>query len=316
MSWRTSLAKRLVRNPSSVQVAPPVRPVEWPTHLVDRIARDRWVLFLGSGVSSTCHNSAGECPPNWTLLLTSLCQQIRDKDAQSVGAGLIRSRQLLAAADHIRHALDSEANLGGYFQAIRAAADGPPADKYSPSPLFDALLALDPKVVFTTNYDKLFENASRNGFAVHPYDSSGLSHDLRQGEPVLVKLHGSTDAINEIVLTRTDYVKVSRAGRDVFNALGALSLTSTILFVGYSLDDPDIQLVLQAVGRSGLSPEAHFMLSPEPESPARVPVFRESFGVSVLCYPRDDHSAVETAIGDLADRVLAMREGMTPQSQI
>jgi hypothetical protein len=31
-----------------------------------------------------------------------------------------------------------------------------------------------------------------------------------------------------------------------------LSLTSTILFVGYSLDDPDIQLVLQAVGRGGL----------------------------------------------------------------
>jgi hypothetical protein len=32
------------------------------------------------------------------------------------------------------------------------------------------------------------------------------------------------------------------------------------------------------------------MLSPEPESPARIPVFRESFGVLVLPYPRVEHA--------------------------
>ena len=99
-----------------------------------------------------------------------------------------------------------------------------------------------------------------------------------------MKLHGSTDAIHDIVLTRTDYAGATTVGRSVFDALRALTLTSTILFVGYSLDDPDIQLVLQAVGRPGLTAEAHFMLAPTPASASRIQVFKESFGVSVLTY--------------------------------
>lgn len=120
------------------------------------------------------------------------------------------------------------------------------------------------------------------------------------------------DAINDIVLTRTDYARVVDEGRQVFDALGALSLTSTILFVGYSLDDPDIQLVLQAVGRRGLSPEAHFMLSPQPSSAARVPVFKDSFGVSVLTYTAGEHALAEQAITELGNLVLAARPGVVP----
>jgi hypothetical protein len=286
--------------------------VDWPDHLVERMARDRWVLFLGSGVSASCKNAAGESPPGWAELLTSLTDMIRDGDSKAIASALIGNRELLAAADHVRYVLGRESNLGGYFQRIRAAVDGPATDKYTPSDLYDALLELEPRVVFTTNYDKLFESAALNGFAVHPFESGGLSHDLRQGEPVLVKLHGSTDAIQDIVLTRTDYVRVGTKGRHVFEALSALSLTSTILFVGYSLDDPDIQLVLQAVGRSGLSPEAHFMLSPEPESPARIPVFRESFGVSVLPYPRGDHAKAQEAVAELAELVASARARLRP----
>lgn len=286
--------------------------VDWPPHLVERIARDRWVLFLGSGVSASCRNAAGNSPPDWPTLLSQLCGLIRDDDSRAIGERLTANRELLAAADHVRYALDTELNLGGYFQTIRTAVDGPPGDRYEPSSMFDAVLALDPRVVFTTNYDRLFETASKNGYAMHPFTSAALTHDLRQGEPVLVKLHGTTDAINEIILTRTDYARVAEDGRQVFEALAALSLTSTILFVGYSLDDPDIQLVLQAVGRRGLSPEAHFMLSPEPASPARVPVFKESFGVSVLTYPAGEHAQAEQAIVELGDLVLAARSRAAP----
>jgi hypothetical protein len=281
--------------------------VDWPQHLVDRIARDRWVLFIGSGVSASCKNVAGDSPPSWSGLLTTLCALISDVESRELGERLIANHDLLAAADHIRHVLNTESNLGGYFQAIRAAVNGPTADRFMPSALFDALLELEPKVVFTTNYDRLFEMASKSGYAVHTYDSKNLTHDIRQGEPALVKLHGSTDDINAIVLTRTDFARVIEAGRQVYAALNALSLTSTILFVGYSLDDPDIQLVLQAVGRTGLSPEAHFMLASEPDSPARVPVFKESFGVSVMCYPAGDHAKAKDAIDDLSNRVLAER---------
>ena len=43
--------------------------------------------------------------------------------------------------------------------------EGPGGDPYQPSALYDVLLALDPRIVFTTNYDKLFETASSNGYS-------------------------------------------------------------------------------------------------------------------------------------------------------
>jgi hypothetical protein len=283
--------------------------VLWPPSLVERIAANQWVLFIGSGVSASCTNKAGESPPTWEGLLTRLCALIGDADDRKVGEEMIKSRDFLAAADHVRHSLIQESNLAGYQKTIRIAVEGPAADKFEPSSLFDALLNLDPRVVFTTNYDKLFETASKNGFRAHPVTSPDLTDDLRLGEPVFVKLHGSTDAVNHIILTRLDYARVARTGRDVFDALKALSLTSTILFVGYSLDDPDIQLVLQAVGRPGMSPEAHFMLAAEPKSGSRIPVFKESYGVSVLAYPADDHGQVEVALRELGDLVLGARTG-------
>lgn len=281
--------------------------VAWPSTLVDRIAADRWVLFIGSGVSASCTNQAGARPPDWRTLLRGLCELITSHDQRAIGEQLIDTGDLLSAADHIRYVLDGESNLAAYGQAIRIAVEGPTADKYSPSDLFDALLALDPRTVFTTNYDKLFEQASMGGFRLHPVRSETISDDLRLGEPVFIRLHGSTDAMNDLVLTRSDFAAVTKAGKDVFNALKALSLTSTILFLGYSLDDPDIQLILQEVGGPGPTPEAHFMLAPEPTTESRIEVFKQSFGVSVVTYPSGQHSAVQPALAELVDRVLQRR---------
>jgi hypothetical protein len=278
--------------------------VEWPTHLVERIVAKQWVLFIGSGVSASCKNSAGQSPPTWADLLTRLADLITDPAEKSVGHDLIAGRQLLAAADHVRFCLDRQNALNSYHSTLRREVEGPTGDPFNPSPVFDDLLNLDPRIVFTTNFDKLFERASEGGYSTHTFKSSTLGGDLRRGDPVLVKLHGSTDSIAEIVLTRTDFSRVMDEGAAVLETLHALSLTSTILFVGYSLDDPDIQLALQAVGRGRLDPEAHYMLSPEPATPSRIPVYRESYGVTVLTYPAGDHDAVHDALSDLASQVL------------
>jgi hypothetical protein len=286
--------------------------VEWPSTLVERIASDHWVLFIGSGVSASCQNKAGDSPPDWAGLLTILSELIIDERHRKIATRLIKGREYLAAADHIQYSVAQEHNIGAYNQAIKLAVEGPVGDRFKASSLFDTLLDLEPKIVFTTNYDKLFESASQNEFATHSPTSTDVCDALRLGEPVLVKLHGSTDAISQAVLTRTDFANVVTKGRELFDALAALSLTTTILFVGYSLDDPDIQLVLQAVGRSGMTPEAHFMLAPRPLSPSRIPVFRESYGVSVLTYPARSHAKAEKALVELGKLVLGARERRAP----
>ncbi|MBA3509613.1 MAG: hypothetical protein H0T19_05925 [Thermoleophilaceae bacterium] len=106
--------------------------------------------------------------------------------------------------------------------------------------------------------------------------------------------------------TPTDEVPIHRGGRYARNCIaitpGPPSRSSTTNGTSsYSLDDPDIQLVLQDLGFLGVRPEAHFMLAPEPTTASRVDVFRQSFGVSVITYPSGDHSVVTPAIQELSD---------------
>ena len=281
--------------------------MDWPEHLVERIAENGWVLFIGSGVSATCVNSTGASPPAWAGLLTQLCNLVGDSESRDVGLGLIEARDYLSAADHVLHCVRAEGSINSYHRTIQRAVEGPPGDPYQPSVWYEHLLALNPRIVFTTNYDKLFEMASRNAYATHRPGSRTLSANLRRGDYVLVKLHGSTDSIQEIVLTRTDFARLMSTRDDVLEALRALSLTSTILFIGYSLDDPDIQFVFQAVGRGSLDPEAHFMLAPEPATLSRIPVFATAFGVTVLTYPTGEHETAEAALSQLAAEVLGRR---------
>ena len=152
--------------------------VSWPTTLVDRIIADRWVLFIGSGVSASCRNNAGDHPPTWTGLLVELCALITNATQRKIGEELIEGRDLLSAADHIRYTLAQESNLTLYQQAIRAAVEGPTNDRFRPSRLLDHLLSLEPKIVFTTNYDKLFELAYIDGFRPHTFTSQNLGDDL------------------------------------------------------------------------------------------------------------------------------------------
>jgi hypothetical protein len=282
--------------------------VAWPRNLIQRIADGQWLLFIGSGISASCTNKAGASPPTWEQLLLRLATLITDAANHEIAKQLIGRNDFLGAADHIRWTLSTEANIDSYYQEIRSAVNGPPDDRFTPSGWFEALLSLEPRVVYTTNYDNLFEMASDHGYVTHPFTSTGIPSDFRRGEPLLVKLHGSVDQINEVVLTRTDFARATRTGREAFAVLSAASLTSTILFVGYSLHDPDIQLVLQAVGRERLSPEAHFMLTSEPASPSQKSVYEETYGVSLLTYPAGNHDQGIEALWQLGGSVLAQRE--------
>src|SRR5581483_934021 len=145
--------------------------VDWPLHLVERIAADQWALFIGSGASASCRNDAGVSPPTWIKLLNRLTEVINDQEARQIAEQLIARRELLAAADHIRYVIDGEHNLNTYLTRIKQAVEGPPGDLFKPSSFYDELLGLEPRVVFTTNYDKLFETASSNGYASHKFDS-------------------------------------------------------------------------------------------------------------------------------------------------
>lgn len=131
------------------------------------------------------------------------------------------------------------------------------------------LAQLEARFVFTTNYDRLIEEAQRA--VKRPWRRVAHAHDVpatsRLGVTQVVKLHGDAappsdrtgdDAYRDVVLSADDY-KHFRRRRAAFDMLlSGLMLNHTFLFVGYSLSDENVRAtwtrILKAINKRRLEP--------------------------------------------------------------
>lgn len=64
-------------------------------------------------------------------------------------------------------------------------------------------------------------------------------------------------------LHRSQYHKAKREHSNFYEVLKALFIIHTVIFVGCSLDDPDVQLILEDVNIIGSSQRPHYILTKE-----------------------------------------------------
>ena len=98
--------------------------------------------------------------------------------------------------------------------------------------------------IYTTNYDRWLENA---------HDTFGVDYDkiksvadlvrLTEGRRQIIKLHGDFDLEDSIVLDETSYFKRLDFDTPLDIKLRADVLGSSVLFIGYSLNDINIRLL-------------------------------------------------------------------------
>ncbi|KQX69593.1 hypothetical protein ASD06_00570 [Angustibacter sp. Root456] len=190
-----------------------------------------------------------------------------------------------------------------FFSYIRTAVDGRAGSNFDGSEWHDALVKLEPDLIVTTNYDKIIERSTGHGYSTHTYESERVAGDVRRRIPTLLKIHGSVDAIEDTILTRTDFTRLRLHGVHALSVLQALFLTRTVLLLGYSLGDPDIQLLLENVlGGRNESP-AHYMLTQDSLPDYERDVLRYSHGVTTITYPSGEHERGLASLRVLADLV-------------
>lgn len=112
------------------------------------------------------------------------------------------------------------------------------------APLSFALFDINPVHIITTNYDRLIESSSNvlcNQYKVIVKDRDLLESDKNK---YIVKMHGDIAQPETIVLKEQDYLNYSQNHVLIEIFLKSLFTDHTILFLGYSLNDYNIKLIL------------------------------------------------------------------------
>lgn len=121
--------------------------------------------------------------------------------------------------------------------------------------------------IFTTNYDSYIEDAyAQNCHVVREEkDMAEYSDDIVQ----IYKLHGDFTCQDNLVITQSDYNKFFANTRNsaIWKQLEISLLHSTVVFIGYSLDDLNVvDIINHVVEICGGTPHDMFMITPSTAS--------------------------------------------------
>ncbi|WP_344735300.1 SIR2 family protein [Nocardioides fonticola] len=220
---------------------------------------------------------------------------------------LIEERRLLDAASLLKWLAKKASMEQDFFAGVREAVEGKVPNLYQGSAWHEAILRLDPDVIYTTNFDQILERASKDGFDTHLFESKHVGRELRRKSAIIVKIHGSVSHIEDIVLTRQDFARVRVAGSHALEVLRALLTTRCALLLGYSLGDPDIQLLFENVLDGRAEAPAHYMYTEDSLPEYEREILRDNYGIVPITYAAGRYDLGLAGLEELADQVEAFK---------
>lgn len=119
--------------------------------------------------------------------------------------------------------------------------------KYETNIIDEIIIKLQPEHIITTNYDHLLENVKDprvSRYAIITKDDDILS---QKGRNYIIKMHGDIDDIENIVLKEEDYLNYSQNHIIIETFIKSLLIDKTFLFVGYSLNDNNLKLIMSYI---------------------------------------------------------------------
>src|SRR4051794_23148920 len=276
---RTSQASTELRSSSSRDV------------LANAVKRRHAILFVGAGVSMAVGL------PSWRSLVDHLLKEL-DLGPDLID-GMNDGYQMLAEFYRL--------NQGG-MGSLRSWLDRNwkvATDRVAESRLHKLIVELDFPTIYTTNYDRNLETA----FDLHNKAYAKITNakqmaDAPDGVTHIVKYHGDFDDDASLVLTETDFLDRLSFESPLDIKFRADALARTILFIGYSMSDPNIRLLLHDIwrtwersGHQGDRPQSFvFMPSSNPVQAAML----ARWGITLLT-PESGACADEALTAFLAD---------------
>lgn len=196
---------------------------------------DRWrknnklSVFVGSGVSVLSGL------PKWSDLIKLMLKEMPD---------LKYNENKLSSDDYLKIAQMYFNTFGEekYKEKVKESFK----EDHTPNKIHDLIFALHPNHILTTNYDNLLEQEAvkvgRN-FSVINADNVVSS---APSSSYIIKVHGDFSSSN-FVLKEQDYLDYEQNYKLIDKLVKTIFSTNLVIFIGYSLQDYNIKLILNWV---------------------------------------------------------------------
>lgn len=119
-------------------------------------------------------------------------------------------------------------------------------ENLTPTKLHERILDFKANTIVTTNYDHLLERAAERRGEFIRVISQDIDMPYRKSNRELIKMHGDFEHDN-FVLKEDDYLAYSRNFKLIETYIKSLIGSKVVLFIGYSLNDPDVKHVISWV---------------------------------------------------------------------
>lgn len=274
--------------------------IDWPTKLIDDLARRRCIPYLGAGVSYNSTNQHGERPKLWEEFLSSAVE--RCEDNKNLIKRLIRSYDFLTACYLIKSKLDGE-----WFDLLE---DEYLNKGFEKAEIHEAIYSLDSPIVFTTNFDKIYDTyaqkMSEGQVKVKTYSADDLARDVRGGvqSRIVIKAHGTVDAPESLIFSREDYANLMHKHQNFYKIFDSLVMTNTFLFIGCGLSDPDLSLTLEKYSSTFKVSSSHYILSTKKSISGLENFLKKNYNLVPLVYnPANNHEELTRSLEELVKAV-------------
>jgi cold shock CspA family protein len=231
--------------------------MELTPYLIDQIKNGKVVLFLGSGASCEAVDAKGNRPPTGKQLAKNISEKFlggkfKDLPLHQVSEYAINESSLFAVQNFIKEIFEP----------------------FEPSEAHCLMATFKWAALASTNYDLLVEKAYEKVKDAPqmpaPFIENGdRPEDKLRDENAIqyLKLHGCITRIANskcpLILTTDQYIEY-RAGRDrIFTRLEELAYERTMVFVGHSLQDPDIRQILLELSKLSETRQRFYVIVPK-----------------------------------------------------
>jgi hypothetical protein len=265
-----------------------------PPELIEKISQGKCVAYIGAGLSM------GAGLPDWIRLIQEMIDwsvtRLIPLPERNELDSLIGAGDLLGIAEIVKSRMGT-ARFREFMNSV--------FHKYELKPTSTHKLLPDVPFIsiLTSNYDKLVENAylmARNGVSIPTFthlDTEELAGALQSTDFHIVKTHGDIDRINSIILTLKEYRNLIHANEAYKLYLQNVFTTKTVFFLGFSLTDPDLLTILDAlqIHLRGVTPQHFALMDANKVSALKAEQFRQNYNINIIRYNPSSESHPEVA---------------------